>query len=114
MYVIKSKQEIESIFKNGRWYNHPFINVLVNQSDTQRDPLGRVAFIAGKKTGMAYQRNRSKRMLRQAAFETGLPIPGYDIILVATPKTKEVSLEKLHEALEKVLLRAHIKNEKHR
>ena len=44
------------------------------------DP-GRVAFVAAKRLGCAVVRNRSKRVLREAARACGLPRPGYELIL---------------------------------
>ncbi len=108
MDVIKSKQDIENIFKHGQWYNHPSVSILINKvGSNQRDQdTGRVAFIAGKKTGNAVDRNRAKRLMREAARLQGLPYQHYDILLIATKRTKNLTLNQVSEALAKVLLRA--------
>lgn len=69
------------------------------------DP-GRVAFVAAKRLGCAVVRNRSKRVLREAARALRLPIEGRDIILFATPKTRTASPEEMNEALASLLRRA--------
>ncbi len=69
------------------------------------DP-GRVAFVAAKRLGCAVVRNRSKRVLREAARALRLPIEGRDIILFATPKTRTSSPEEMNEALASLLRRA--------
>ena len=69
------------------------------------DP-GRVAFVAAKRLGCAVVRNRSKRVLREAARALRLPIEGRDIILFATPKTRTASPEEMNQALASLLRRA--------
>ena len=110
MDTIKSKSDIEVIFKTGRWYNHANLRILVKERLLERDCSGRVAFIAGKKTGNAVSRNRAKRLLRECARLEQLPYDGYDIILIATNKTKECALYDLSEALSTLLLRADLKS----
>ena len=69
---------------------------------------GRVAFVAAKRLGCAVVRNRSKRVLREAARKSGLPAQGRDIILFATPKTRTSSPEEMQRALASVMKRAGI------
>lgn len=72
---------------------------------------GRVAFVAAKRLGCAVVRNRSKRVLREAARACGLPVQGRDIILFATPKTRTSSPEEMARALHSVMKRAGINME---
>lgn len=108
MDVIKSKQDIENIFKHGKWFKHSFVSILINKRVlNERDHIsGRVAFIAGKKTGNAVERNKAKRLLREAARAQNLPYQNYDILLVASKQTKDMSFKQINEALAKVLMRA--------
>lgn len=104
MNVIKSKAEIELIFNSGTWARHALLRILVKEHSPQRDQTsGRVAFIAGKKIGTAPQRSRSKRLLREAARIAKLPIDGYDIILIATVKTRSCNPQKLSEVISRLL-----------
>lgn len=104
MERLKSKQEIEEVFQTGTWQNHALLKLLI-KSYAQRDQLGRVAFIAGKKTGGAVQRNKAKRMMREAFRTLNIEVAA-DIILVATTKTKSSDIVSLHIVLEKLLRRA--------
>lgn len=108
MDTIKSSDQISEVFNLGVRFSGGGIRIIVKQADNQRDPRGRVAFIAGKKLGNAVVRNRSKRVLRETARSVGLPAPGYDILLMATPSTRTASPEKLQHALRGLLDKAGI------
>ena len=68
MDTIKSSDQISEIFNLGVRFSSGEIRIIVKQTDDQRDPSGRVAFIAGKKLGNAVVRNRSKRVMREAEW----------------------------------------------
>lgn len=106
MDTIKSSDQISEIFNRGTRFSSGEIRIIVKQMADQRDPSGRVAFIAGKKLGNAVIRNRSKRVMRAAAFESQLPVPGYDILLMATPRTRSASHEKVVASLAYLLHKA--------
>ena len=105
MRTLKSRLEFERAFTQGRRYNHPLIRMVICEAVNEGDP-GRVAFVAAKRLGCAVVRNRSKRVLREAARALRLPIEGYDIILFATPKTRTSQPTPMIEALESLLKRA--------
>lgn len=107
MRTIKSKQDFEHTFQNGKRYNHPLVRMLVNASENEGDP-GRVAFVAAKRLGNAVYRNRSKRVLRVAAQSCGFPVSGHDIILFATQKTADARPSDMKTAYESLLRRAHL------
>lgn len=108
MNIIKSSEQISELFSQGKKVSSKEIRIIYKKHDEQRGPCGRVAFIAGKKLGNAVVRNRSKRVMRAAAHEVGLPACGYDILLMATPATRQVSHEVLNASLAKALHRAGI------
>jgi len=108
MDTIKSSDQISEIFNLGVRFSSGEIRIIVKQTDDQRDPSGRVAFIAGKKLGNAVVRNRSKRVMREAARAAHLPAPGYDVLLMATPRTRDVCHEDLRTALGRLLKKAGI------
>ena len=105
MQTIKSHQDFERVFTQGKRLNHPLIRMVICDCVSEGDPA-RVAFAAAKRLGNAVVRNRSKRVLREAAHSCHLPIEGREIILFATPRTRAASPEEMAAALESLLRRA--------
>jgi ribonuclease P protein component len=99
MGTIKSSREIDQAFKEGRRSAHPLIIVLATKTPEGRGRTGRVAFIAGKKLGNAVVRNRSKRVMREAARRCEGPWDGYDVLLIARPATRDATSADLDRAL---------------
>ena len=86
-FIITSNNEISQIFNIGKRYQSRFAVAIVSESTKRHDSQGRVAFIAGKKLGNAVTRNRSKRILREAADVCGFPLYNKDILIIATKST---------------------------
>lgn len=109
--TIRSSADVSRLFSQGKRFSTPFATVLVLERTEQHDHdlHGRVAFIAGKKLGNAVVRNRSKRVMREVARENGLPVEGYDILLMATPATRSADHDVLSSSLAKALRRADIR-----
>lgn len=93
METIRSSREIDRLFREGKRISRPLVTALILETQPGRGPLGRVAFIAGKKLGGAVTRNRAKRVLREAARATGAPWLGYDVALIARQGTASASVE---------------------
>jgi ribonuclease P protein component len=108
MSTIKSSSEIQTVFEAGRRAAHPLAVVLVLRTPEDRDPEGRVAYIAGKRLGGAVQRNRAKRVLRAALHRLGGPWPGYDVALIAREKTATAPSSEIDSALIALLKRARV------
>lgn len=68
-------------------------------------PVTRCGFSVSKRLGHAVQRNRVKRLLREAARKLD-PRPGYDVILIARPEASGKRLTDLEEAVADVFRRA--------
>ncbi|MDO5328726.1 MAG: ribonuclease P protein component [Coriobacteriia bacterium] len=93
MLTIKSSQQIDLIFKNGKSINLPFLNI-VYYDDKQNKLNGNVAFIAGKKYGNAVWRNKSKRIMRGLYNNIKTK---YKILLIAKPGIIEYDKKKMKE-----------------
>ena len=106
MSTIKSSREIDVVFRTAAKVAHPLLIALIVQTPQGRGLDGRVVFAAGKKLGGAVARNRSRRVLREAARRAGAPWPGYDVALVARPETGAAAPSALDRAFESVLARA--------
>ena len=103
MKTIKSRQDFEHVFSQGRRFNHPLIRMTICESVGEGDS-GRVAFVGAKRLGCAVVRN-------EAARSCGFPVAGYDIILFATPKTRVSSPQEMDKALRSLMKRAGVAGE---
>ena len=106
MSTIKSSREIDAIFRTATRVAHPLLIALIAQTPEGRGPSGRVAFIAGKKLGNAVLRNRCRRVMREAVRRSGGPWAGFDVALIARPRTATASRAELDTSLTSVMSRA--------
>lgn len=95
--TIKSKGEMERLFRTGRRSSSYLMTVLSCEAGEGRE--GRCAFVAGKKLGPAPLRNRCKRVLRSAASELGAPWEGHDLVFVARRKVARADHAKVVEQM---------------
>lgn len=98
--------DFKRVRRTGKSYAHPFVVLVVQASEA---PRVRVGVTAGRAVGGAVQRNRAKRLLREA-MRPLLPqiIPGWDLILIARPALSASSLLEIRQALTSLLHRAQI------
>ena len=69
----------------------------------------RIGVVAGRLVGKAVQRNRAKRLLRQAIQPYLTLIPsGWDILLIARQPLAEAKLQRVQEMLAGLLERAKV------
>jgi ribonuclease P protein component len=95
----------------GKSYAHPLV-VLVVLPDA--DGIIHVGFTAGRSVGKAVQRNRAKRMLREA-IRSLLPMikPGWKIILISRSPVLNAKLPELETAIFQLLQKAGLIYENH-
>jgi ribonuclease P protein component len=103
-FRLTRSDDFKRVRQNGKSYAHPLVLLVAQASDL---PQIRVGVAAGKTTGNAVQRNRAKRLLREA-MRTLLPslVPGWDLILIARVDLASTSLEDTRTALTSLLRRA--------
>jgi len=98
--------DFKRVRRTGKSYAHPFVVLVVQASET---PRVRVGVTAGRSVGGAVQRNRAKRLLREA-MRPLLPglLPGWDLILIARPALLSSTLQDIRKTLANLLHRAQI------
>src|ERR671938_748171 len=83
--------EFERVYREGRSHasRHLVVYAFPRAEDDDADP--RLGVSVGRKLGGAVERNRMKRLLREAfwAAAPDLP-PGHDFVLVARPDAAEL------------------------
>lgn len=103
--TIKSRADFERVFARGRRLGSKLVRVRI--LDVEGGHGGRVAFVAPKRLGNAVFRNRCKRVLREAARESGLPLEGCDVIMLATRETHDARPAAVASDLTRLLGGAH-------
>jgi ribonuclease P protein component len=103
-FRLTRSDDFKRVRHNGKSYAHPLVLLVAQANDSSKI---RVGVAAGKTTGNAVQRNRAKRLLREA-MRTFLPslTSGWDLILIARVGLASASLEDTRTALTLLLRRA--------
>jgi ribonuclease P protein component len=95
---IKKSETIDALFTRGEKYGSRSFHI----SFLKNGPSG-VAFIAGKKLGIAVKRVRCKRLLREA-YRLSMPVNlNLQIILVARPQILKTRLPDLCKEMQRFL-----------
>jgi ribonuclease P protein component len=103
LVTVRSSGEIDRIFSSGTRSSDDLLTVFVADSPSRFAQSGRLAFIAGRKLGNAVVRNRSKRVLREAARRSGAPWAGHDVMIVARSGLDRASFERIDRSLSRHL-----------
>jgi len=96
--------DFKRVRRMGKSYAHPFVVLVVQASEI---PRVRVGITAGRSVGGAVQRNRAKRLLREA-MRPLLPdlLPNWDLVLIARSSLLTAPLQDIHQVLTGLLRRA--------
>ena len=102
--TLKENKDFRRLYHRGKSYVSP---VLVTYVMKNRKAGLRIGFTTSKKIGIAVQRNRSRRIMREA-FRLIAPElnTGYDFVFVARGKTPFVKCEAVKRAMTKQLKEA--------
>jgi ribonuclease P protein component len=104
--------EFERVYREGSSHASRHLVVYAFPRSTPASDDGpRLGVSVGRKVGGAVERNRMKRLLREAFWDTAADLPeGYDFVLVARPDAGELARERgeegIAEALSDVLAKA--------
>ena len=106
-FRLTRSEDFKRVRRIGKSYAHPLVVLVVQVSETSTHV--RVGVIAGKTTGIAVQRNRAKRILREALrpYLTSFA-SGWDLILIARPPLVTATLDDTRAALDNLFRRAQI------
>ncbi|MGC1378503.1 MAG: ribonuclease P protein component [Anaerolineales bacterium] len=94
--------DFKRVRNSGKSYAHPLVVLVAIPSATLR-----VGVTAGRSVGGAVQRNRAKRLLREA-MRMLLPTirPGWDLILIARQPLPGATYQQVQAALSQLMRRA--------
>ena len=105
-FRLTRSSDFKRVRRTGKSYAHPFVVLVVQANEASKV---RVGVTAGRSVGGAVQRNKAKRLLREA-MRPLLPqlLPGWDLILIARPVLASAALQDIRQALKSLLHRAQI------
>jgi ribonuclease P protein component len=105
-FRLTKSTDFKRVRRFGKSYAHPLIVLIALPNDQERS---RVAVSAGRSLGIAVERNRAKRILREC-IRPLLPViaPGWDILLLARKPLSRARLADASLALKKLLSQANL------
>jgi ribonuclease P protein component len=103
--------DFDRVYREGRSHASRHLVVYAFPRSASGEDGPRLGVSVGRKVGGAVERNRMKRLLREAFWAAAEDLPeGYDFVLVARPDAGELARERgeegIAEALGEVLAKA--------
>ncbi len=106
--------DFERVYRHGRsranrfFVMHTFPRPAAAGADADADAVPRLGLSVPRRVGTAVARNRVKRLLREAFWSAGVPLPGRaDVVVVARPEAAALAeregVEGVRGALEDLL-----------
>lgn len=96
--VLNQNKDFRTLYYRGKSAVHPLLVTYVRKG---REKTSRVGITTGKKVGKAVQRNRCRRIIREAYRQLMPQIKGnYDIVFVARTKTAESNTAEIKAVME--------------
>ncbi len=79
--TLRNQKNFSAVYNRGQSKGSKYVVVLFRRNKLDHS---RIAYVASKKVGNSVQRNRSRRLMREAYRTMNRKIvPGYDVIFVA-------------------------------
>ena len=101
-WSLAKREQFNSVFRQGSGYPGTLVvlRVLRNGLDTSR-----LGLVVSKRVGGAVQRNRAKRLIREAVKIRAL-VAGWDVVVIARPGIRSAEYQNVERELQGLLLRA--------
>jgi len=101
---LRRPADVARVRQQGKSNRHPLLILLVLPNELN---VSRFAFVASRRVGKAVERNRAKRLLREAVRHRLSNIaPGWDCVLIARPSMVKAHFTDVETAVAQCLKRA--------
>jgi len=95
--------EFERVYREGRSYANRYL-VVYAFPRSEQDGEPRLGISVGRKLGGAVERNRVKRLLRDAFWNTAAELEGgHDFVIVGRPDARALAEEEGEQGIERAL-----------
>ena len=106
--MLKKNYEFKNVLTKGKFYRGKEIEIFIIKNNKKRNFLG---IAIGTKNGKAFQRNRAKRIIREAYTRLeDLVSEGNSIVILMNKKfsIKDMKFSEVLEDMQKIFLKAEI------
>jgi ribonuclease P protein component len=105
-FSLRQGSDFQRVWDKGKAWSHPLVILRAHANGTEKSRFG---FVVGKKVGKAVERNRAKRLMREAV-RLRLPeiAQGWDVVLIARRGAEEAEYKAVAAAVSGLLRRAHL------
>ena len=102
--VLRNPQDFAALYSKGKSAGSKYVVVIFRSNGLDHN---RKAFVASKKVGGSVQRNRARRLMREACRQLELPIPqGTDILFIARQGIAESKCADVKKSIEAAIRRS--------
>ncbi len=102
--TLKLNKEYRTAYYHGKVFVHPLLIVYIRKN---KAGLSRLGITTGKKVGKAVQRNRCRRIIREAYRQIHPSIQGnWDLVFVARTATADSTSTALYGVMKQLLKKA--------
>ena len=100
-YVLSRQKDFDAVYRLGQSSGTKYVVMFYRKNGLE---YSRVSFLASKKVGNSVQRNRARRLMREAFRLSGTVIsPGYDIIFIARKSVTEADMRDVRQSVQTAL-----------
>ena len=104
---LSRSDDIQRVRQKGKSFPHPHFVLIISDGEPNEEPL--IGVISTKSVGGAVERNRSKRVLREAAMDLFPRLrKGLKLVLIARKKILDADTNEVTFELEKICTKAGI------
>jgi ribonuclease P protein component len=105
-FRLTQSTDFKRVRRFGKSYAHPLVVLVVLQSTDEKTHIG---VTAGRSVGSAVQRNRAKRLLREAVRPLISDLkPGWKVILISRSPILKAKLPEIQNCLYQLFLKANL------